>query len=365
MTRARSQPPPLSVVMPVHNGLPYVEESIRSILAQSFGDFEFVLGDDGSTDGTGDVLERWARRDPRIRLIRREGKSGLAGGGNWVISEARAPLVAIAHADDLSRPDRLRRQVEILAQEPNVDLVGTLWNGVDEDGRPVRPADYWRLVRRSPFAPFSHSSAMFRRASFDRVGGYRAEAEYWEDLDLYFRIAAAGRVVVLAEVLSTVRHARVSARLRNDQDRVENAVDLMFRCTDLYRRGGDHSALLLGARGPGPGEKVHPMTFISCGSTRLWSGRSPAVFGRMWRRAGFGWNLASAQTLVWVIWGTLSPKSLRLFLRTLLHARNLVAKLALGGETLIEWHPRDPGRQEAGGAGPVPRSPVRDGPGSG
>jgi len=358
MAPSPSDPPPLSVVMPVNNGLPYVEEAISSILGQSFADFEFVIGDDGSTDGTGAALAEWARRDSRIRLLRRERKSGLAGGANWVVAAARAPLVAIAHADDLSHPDRLRRQVELFGEEPDVDLVGTLWNGVDEVGRQVRPADYWRLARRSPFAPFSHSSAMFRRAAFERAGGYRAEAEYWEDLDLYYRLAAAGAVAVIPEALATVRHARVSTRLRNEPGPVEDAVDLMYRATALYRGGGDHSSLLAGTRTRGPGEKLHPMTFISCGSTLLWSGRSPRVLKRMWRRAGFGWNLASAQTLVWVIWGTLSPRSLRLFLRILLHARNFVARPMLGNRRFFLWHPRDrhlgrlegPASAAAGGA---------------
>jgi GT2 family glycosyltransferase len=331
--------PPLSVVMPVHDGLPFVEESIASILGQSFGDFEFVIGDDGSTDGTSEALARCASRDSRIRLLRRDLKSGLAGGANWVIAEARAPLVAIAHADDLSHPDRLRRQIDLLRGEPGIDLVGTLWNGIDESGRQVRPADYWRLLRRSPFAPFSHSSAMFRRAAFEQAGGYRAEAEYWEDLDLYFRIAALGRVAVIPEVLATVRHAYVSTRLRNDPERVENAVDLMFRSTAVYRRGGDPSRLFADAGAPRA--RLHPMTFISCGSTRLWSGQSPAVLKRMRRRAGLGPNPASAHALVWVLWGTASPKSLRFFLRTLLRLRNLVARPLLRGRKFVEWRPRD------------------------
>jgi hypothetical protein len=329
--------PRLSVVMPVHNGMPYVEESVASILAQNFTDFEFVIGDDGSDDGTAEALRRWAERDRRIRLLRRENKSGLAGGGNWVVGEARAPLVAIAHADDLSHPDRLGRQVALLDTEPDVDLAGTLWNGIDEHGREVRPADWWRLLRRSPFAPFSHSSAMFRRAAFERAGGYRAEAEYWEDLDLYYRIAARGRVAVIPRVLATVRHADVSTRLRNDPSRVENAVDLMFRSTEVYRQGGDHGRLF----GEGAPERLHPMTFISCGSTRLWSGRSPAVLKRMWRRAGLGLNPASAHALVWVLWGSASPKSLRLFLRSLLRLRNAIAKPFLATRPWVEWVPRD------------------------
>lgn len=334
--------PAVSVVLPVHDGMPYVEESIASILGQSFTDFEFVIGDDGSSDGTSGALELWAANDGRIRLLRRERKSGLAGGGNWVIGEARAPLIAVAHADDLSHPDRLLRQVETFRERPELDLVGTLWNGVDEEGREVRPGDYWRLLRKSPFAPFSHSSAMFRRSAFEQAGGYRPEAEYWEDLDLYFRIADRGRVAVIAEVLSTVRHARVSARLRNDQDKVENAVDLMFRSTARYCAGGDSGNLLRNQGGRATGGKLHPMTFISCGSTRLWSGRSPGVLGRMWRRARFGLDTASVKTLVWVLWGTASPLSLRLFLRTVMRLRNAVARRLLGDAKIVEWRPRDP-----------------------
>ncbi len=348
-TPASPSPPRISVVLPVHDGMPFVEEAVESILAQSFTGFELVIGDDGSSDGTSEALERLARRDSRIRLLRRERKSGLAGGGNWVVGESRAPLVAIAHADDLSHPDRLRRQLDLLDRNPDVDLVGTLWNGIDRTGRQVRPADYWRLLRRTPFAPFSHSSAMFRREAFDRAGGYRAEAEYWEDLDLYYRIAARGRVAVIPEALATVRHAFVSARLRNDPERVENAVDLMFRSTGLHRRGKDYEPLLEASKAAQAADRpLHPLTFVSCGSTRLWSGEAPAVLKRMWRRGGIRPTPSGAHALVWVIWGTLSPTSLRFFLRSLLHARNLIARPLIGRRQWVEWLPsgrrlREPG----------------------
>ena len=331
--------PPLSVILPVHNGMPYVEESVRSILAQTFADFEFVIGDDGSNDGTAEVLRALAAEDGRIRLLRRDRPSGLAASANWVVSQARAPLIAVAHADDRAYPERLARQIEIMRSEPEVDLAGTLWDGIDEDGRRVRPGDFWRLLRRSPFAPFSHSSIMFRRSAFDRAGGYRAEAEYWEDLDLYYRIAEGGRIVVVPEVLSTVRHARISTRLRNDQERVENAVDLMFRSTGEYAAGRDHTPLLTS---PAPPGKLHPITFISCGSTRLWSGRSPKVMARMRERARLRFDGASAHALAWVTWGTLSPKTLRLFLRALLGIRNALAKPLVARRRFINWAPREP-----------------------
>jgi glycosyltransferase involved in cell wall biosynthesis len=333
--------PAVSVILPVHNGMPYIEQSARSILAQGFRDFELVIGDDGSNDGTGDVLARLAAEDRRVRIVRRERPSGLAASANWLVSESRAPLIAVAHADDRAYPDRLARQAAILQSENDVHLVGTLWDGIDEEGRRVRPGDYWRLLRRSAFAPFSHSSIMFRRTAFDRAGGYRSDAEYWEDLDLYFRVAAGGgRIVVIPEVLSTVRHARISTRLRNSQLRVENAVDLMFRSTQAYASGADYTPLLR-AHDPLSDHRLHPMTFISCGSTRLWSGRSPRISARMRKRALLRCDGATLHALVWVAWGTASPRTLRLFLRALLWVRNFAAKPLLNGIAYVEWCPRD------------------------
>ena len=331
--------PAVSVVLPVHNGIPYVEESVRSILAQTFRNFELIIGDDGSNDGTGDVVRRLAAMDQRIRVVRRERPSGLAASANWVVSEARAPLIAIAHADDRAYPERLARQVAVLAAEPQVDLVGALWDGIDEGGHRVRPGDFWRLLRRSSFAPFSHSSIMFRRGAFERAGGYRPQAEYWEDLDLYYRVAASGRIAVIPEVLSTVRHAQISTRLRHNQIRVENAVDLMFRATQVHAAGGDHTALLQ-AHAPMSEHRLHPMTFVSCGSTRLWSGRSPRIWERMRQRAELKPDLATLHALAWVAWGTASPKTLRLLLRTLLTIRNALARPLLKDVPFVEWRPR-------------------------
>src|SRR4030095_13748281 len=129
--------------MPVSNGMPFIDESVASIVAQSFGDFELVIGDDGSDDGTSQILGDWARRDTRIRVVRRDRKWGLAASANWVISMAKAPIVAIAHADDVSHPDRLGRQIALLDANPDVAAIGALARGIDADGRWVHPPPYW------------------------------------------------------------------------------------------------------------------------------------------------------------------------------------------------------------------------------
>jgi len=104
---ALTRTPPVSVVMPVHNAGAYLDGAVRSILGQTFSDFEFVILDDGSTDGSLERLRRWAKEDGRIRLIENERRSGAAASSNRVARAASAPLVARMDADDIAEPERL------------------------------------------------------------------------------------------------------------------------------------------------------------------------------------------------------------------------------------------------------------------
>lgn len=328
--------PPLSVVMPVHNALPYLGESIRSIVGQSFADFELVVLDDGSTDGSTEVLREWARRDARIRLVEGGERLGPAASSARVVSLSTAPLVARMDADDVSHPDRLRRQVEVLRDDPAVGMVGTLWEGIDAAGRVVRPRDLWRAARRSAFAPFPHGSIMYRRALFERAGGYRQACVFWEDVDLFVRMAAAARVVVIPEALYLSRFAETSTRLTSDRRHVEEAINLMLRCVARFRETGEYESLLAGRPAA---EKISPDVYVSLGSSPLWAGRSPRALGPLWRSGGLAWNASSARVLLWAAWAGASPRTLRLLLRSLVRMRNLAAARRIGGAATVEWRP--------------------------
>ena len=319
--------PPISVVMPVHNALPWLDESVTSILAQSFSDFEFVILDDGSTDGSGERLRFWAERDPRIRLVPGAERLGAAGSSNAVVAEARAPLVARMDADDIAHLDRLAHQVALMDEEPGVVLAGTLSDVIDKKGRRVRPADHARLLRRSRFAPFGHSSIMFRREAFDRAGGYRAEAERWEDVDLYLRMAREGRIAVIPEPLTTVRLSGASTRVTAGLDRFEASMDRMQRAVEAWPAE------------PPPAAALRPGAFVASGSALLWSGHRPRVLRRLLQRGALRPDAESARALIWAAWADLSPASLRLALRTLLHVRNRAARRWIGGARWIEWRP--------------------------
>jgi len=227
----------LSVVMPVYNALPHLDGAIRSILDQTYRNYEFVIYDDASTDGSTERLREWARNDTRIRLFEGKRNLGPVGSSSFVVEHSTAPLVARMDADDLCAPDRLERQINVLREYPRAGLVGTLFDVINDGGQKIRGPDLWRLTRKAPFVPFAaHGSILFRRNVFDQVAGYRAECEYWEDQDLVVRMAAVTEVMVIPAALYQVRQWTKSTRATSDSERVENAVDLMYRLWVALRK---------------------------------------------------------------------------------------------------------------------------------
>jgi len=296
--------------MPVHNARPFLDESIRSILAQTFSDFEFVILDDASTDGSVELLREWSLRDKRIHLHEGKKRLGLSGSSNAVVSKARASIVARMDADDIAHPDRLRRQWNIIDSRPDVAVIGALCNGIDASGREVRPRDRWRLVRRSVYIPFPHGSAMFRREVFDQVGGYDETAIGGEDQDLFLRMATRGRVLTLPDVLYSYRYHSSNATLFNGRRAV----------------GENHSQ---------DGNAL--AAFYMLGAMRLWAGDPPNLLEPMLKKKSLKWNPKTLMILASAIWGHISPPTLRVFLRSSIRARDLLASVRVKDGRPYEW----------------------------
>lgn len=125
--------PALSVFMSVYNGARYLDEAIASILGQDFADFEFLIVNDGSTDGSAALLQKWAATDRRIILIDRENR-GLVFSLNEMIALAKAPLLARMDCDDISLPNRFSMQIEYLNAHPEIGILGTNTRDITEDG---------------------------------------------------------------------------------------------------------------------------------------------------------------------------------------------------------------------------------------
>jgi glycosyltransferase involved in cell wall biosynthesis len=302
--------PIISVVMPVYNALPFINESISSILAQTLSDFEFVILDDASTDGSDKLLREWSLRDKRIHLHKSRQRLGLAASSNAVVARARAPLVARMDADDIAHPDRLLRQWNIMKDRPDVAAIGTLCNGIDARGREVRPRDRWRLVRHSAFIPFPHGSVVFRRKVFDQVGGYNEDITRGEEQDLFSRMAAYGSVLTLPDVLYSYRYHSSNATLSNGVRAVGAKHD----------KNGDALA-----------------AFYLLGAMRLWAGEPPRLLEAMIEKKSLKWDPKTLMMLASAILGHLSPTTLRIFMRSSIRARDLLAGLWVKDGKPYEW----------------------------
>jgi glycosyltransferase involved in cell wall biosynthesis len=331
---AAVESPRVSVVMPVHNAMPYLDIAIESILGQTFQDFEFVILDDASTDGSTHRLREWATRDARIRLIEEKYNLGPALSSERVARAARAPIVARMDADDFSYPERLDEELAVFAQHPETGIVACLCDFIDAQNHKVRGSEGWRLTRRSPLVPFAHGAMMYRRDVFDRAGGYRRECEFWEDQDLVTRMARLAPVVVIPRALYKFRFSATSTRTASDATALEHAVDIMYRSADRLGENQDYDDLL---RSAGATDKIDPRVFISLGSQLLWAGDSPRFFRRMLGHAELALNLRTLNAIVWTAWASLEPRSLRAFLRALLLVRNARASLKMRIDDPVPW----------------------------
>jgi len=255
-------------------------------------------------------MREWSYRDQRIRIHESKKRLGLSGSSNAVVSKASAPIVARMDADDIAHPDRLRRQWQVIEGRPDVAVVGTLCNGIDATGREVRPRDRWRLLRRSSYIPFPHGSAMFRREVFEQVGGYDESSTGAEDQDLFCRMAARGLVLTLPDGLYSYRYHSNNATLFNGTRAVgEN-----------HSQNGNALA-----------------AFYMLGAMRLWAGDPPMLLQPMLEQKSLKWNARTLMILVSAIWGHVSPPTLRVFLRSSIRARDLLASVRVKDGRPYEW----------------------------
>lgn len=213
--------PRVSVLMPVRDGARFLREAVESILGQTFRDWELVAVDDGSTDGSRAILERYARVDGRVRVLSRPA-TGIVGALNDGLRECRGEYLARMDADDVSMPERLELQVAHMEAHPDCAGVGAWVTFVDPQGWPLfrwematGHEDIIRELLGGGNGGLVHPAMMFRLEIVRRVGGYDPEYEWVEDVELFHRLASVGRLSVLPRVLLRYRqHARSVNRMR-------------------------------------------------------------------------------------------------------------------------------------------------------
>ena len=221
--------PSVSVLLPVRNGFPFLVEALASLYAQSRKDWEWVLVDDGSTDGTQRWLQQLAREEDRIRLVASGGR-GITAALQRGLTACRAPFIARMDADDLCHPHRLARQLDFLDRHPDVVAVGCWTLSIDADGDPIATSR-WKTSHEKILAQLlvgcgglPHPGAVMRRDALESIGGYRQDLTYAQDKDLWLRLAEIGRLANLPDVLLYYREHPSSI---SQKDRARQQKDLI------------------------------------------------------------------------------------------------------------------------------------------
>lgn len=234
--------PTVSVVMTVYNTRPYLTEAVQSILDQTFADFEFIIVDDGSTDGSTEILRDFERRDSRLRVISRP-NTGIVKAANEGIALARGKFVARMDSDDISLPHRFEKQVQYLNDHPDCVTVGSRVWLVDPYGVPFAQSEHAltheeidaQLLTCAGGFAIMQPTAMIRTGALRKVGAYRGTQNVSEDHDLFVRLAEVGRVANIAEPLLHYRRHYKSVSHTQYEQQKETKLRIL---SDTYQRRG-------------------------------------------------------------------------------------------------------------------------------
>src|SRR6266571_1715386 len=228
---AASVSPCVSVLMPVYNSQHYVRESVNSVLAQTFSDFELIVVNDGSQDQTADILA--SIRDSRLRVIHNERNYGIVQSLNRGMQEAHGSYIARIDADDFCLPIRLERQKRFLDAHPNVLLVGSEMFNLEDDSiiHDPRPGELDPLIIRWQFNvanPIGHPSMMFRAGIVRTLGCYlRKKFPICQDLDFSHRVLRIGDIATMPEQLGIYRRHPQSLTHTREREARDETLSIM------------------------------------------------------------------------------------------------------------------------------------------
>lgn len=249
MDELSSESPEVSVVVSVYNDERFLAQALGSILSQTGITLELIVVNDGSTDQSLQIIEELAVADARLRVINQP-NSGLTAALIRGCAEARGKYIARQDADDISSPERLTRQHSLLESNASLSFV-SCWSNVIglrneivmTHKRPSGPKAAKDLFVAGREGPPGHGSVMFRRSSYEKVGGYRPEFYFAQDNDLWFRLIEVGDLDYVPEVLYSYRISPDSISGARHAIKLEYA-QLVDDCRAARARGESETELL-------------------------------------------------------------------------------------------------------------------------
>jgi glycosyltransferase involved in cell wall biosynthesis len=242
MSAASSRTPRISVIVPAYNAFRFVGRALESILTQTMTDFELVVIDDGSTDGTGAIIDAYAARDPRMR-VEHQANAGRPKALNRAIALARGNYIARMDADDIALPDRLQRQAAFLDLHPEVGIVGGSIKAIDETERklntfkyPVAPSAIRAQAATGSPMLIAGPTPMARREFLISLGGFRTTFEFAQDYDLALRALEKSDLANLDAVVVYYRFS--SGQVSQKHSRRQSALAEVARISARLRKEG-------------------------------------------------------------------------------------------------------------------------------
>lgn len=202
----------ISVIMAAYNGANFIRQAIESILNQTYQDFELIIVDDGSTDNTVEIIQSYAAKDPRVRLIQ-NAHGGANKARNTAIAAAKYPWIACMDADDVAVPERLETQLKAAEAEPDVVVWGSYMAQINAEGKvigaiqigPTTREQFYGLDRTKNVIMVVNPTSMFKRDIAMQVGCYDERLKAAQDVELWDRMAEYGPVLTIPKKLLQYR----------------------------------------------------------------------------------------------------------------------------------------------------------------
>lgn len=206
----------VSIIMPTFNSARFVKSAIDSILSQTFQDFEFIIIDDASTDGTLAILSEYAQKDNRIRIIENDIYMGLISSLNRGIRESMGEYVARMDSDDIAIKDRVEKQVAVMDANPDISVLGGALAYIDASGNELGVVRYCELNRHLSVCPLLHPTVLIRRNVLTRNNFcYLEKYRFAEDYFLWLQISKKGRISAINDVVVKYRLNNNAAKIRH------------------------------------------------------------------------------------------------------------------------------------------------------
>ena len=233
--------PFITVFTPNYNGSKYISETIESVIKQSYTNFEYIIIDDHSTDNSWQIIQKYAKKDQRIKTFRNTRNLQIVKNRNcgFQHSSPEAKYFAIIDSDDISLPDRLETQVDFLENNPEYGLIGSNIIIINENSEiigfrkfPLKDNEIHNVITR--FNPIAQSSVLLRKIVIEQIGFYHNRWEVCQDYDYWLRVGISWKLANIERPLIKYRFSKTQVKVTNFKESLKNTYLIQKKAIKIY-----------------------------------------------------------------------------------------------------------------------------------